>query len=147
MSGSPTYLFLPIFSQRLINPTHRPRGTPGVNEEFPFHLIRLEFARPAPAQHIHIHLSRGDEQGVRVAGRDDGVAVGEAYAETAMGDDFGEGGGDWEGRRSRSSCGSWGGLRGGGGVGERDVEVSLHELEVWGEVAEEGVGAGGGEVA
>lgn len=54
------------------------------------------------------------------------MAVREADAETAVGDDFGEG-------QLRT-----------GGV---DVEVAFYDVQVWRERAQEGVYAGGGEVA
>lgn len=83
-------------------------------------------------------MPRGDEQGVRVAGWDDAVAVREADAEAAVGDDFAEGCGDGEARAvvaggllllAVGCCG------GGGGGAERDVEVAFDELEVWGDAA------------
>ena len=55
----------------------------------------------------------GDQERVCISGRDDGVAVGEADAETAKGDDFGE--------------------REIGGFG---VEVPFHDLQVWSQGAE-----------
>ena len=66
----------------------------------------------------------------------------EADAEGAVGDDFGEGGGDWEARASCCSC-----FCCGCGGGEGDVEVAFYELEVWRELAEEVVDGGGGEVS
>lgn len=78
----------------------------------------------SPQQDVYVHLPRGDEQRVRVAGRDDGVPMGEADAEAAMDDDLGE----------RE-------------IGRVDVEVSLDELQVGGDAAEELEGLPVGEVA
>lgn len=66
-----------------------------------------------PEQDVDVHLARGDQQGVGVARRDDGVAMGEADAEAAVGDDLGE-------RQ----------------VGRVDVEIALHQLQVGGHLAE-----------
>lgn len=44
-----------------------------------------------PQQHVDVHLPCHDQQAVGIAGRNDGVAMGEAYAQRAMRDDFGEG--------------------------------------------------------
>jgi len=85
----------------------------------------------APQQHIDVHLARGNQQGIRISRRDDGVAVCEADAEGAVGDDFGEG--EVGGQVWREQ-----------GFG---VEVAADELEVGGEGAQEVVGCGRGEVA
>lgn len=45
----------------------------------------------APEQHIDIPLTGGDQEGVGIARRNDGVAMRKADAETAVGHDFGEG--------------------------------------------------------
>lgn len=87
--------------------------------------------RAAPEQHIDVHLARRDQQTIRIPGRDDGVAMREADAEGAVGDDLGE----------REVGGQ---VRGQQGLG---VEVAAHELQVGGEGAQEVVGRGGGEVA
>lgn len=68
----------------------------------------------APEQHVDVHLAGGDEQAVRVARGDDGVAMGEADAQRAVGDDLGE-----------------------GEVGGLDVEVALDDLQVGGGAAQE----------
>lgn len=60
----------------------------------------------------------------------------EADAQAAVGDDFAQRCRDWEGGIGRVL-----------GEGEGDVEVSLHQLEVRGEVTQEGVDGGGGQVA
>lgn len=80
--------------------------------------------RAAPAQHIDVHLPRGDEEGVRVPRRNDRVPVREPDAQTAVRDDFAERGGD------RVAC-FWGRgvglalLLGIGVGGEWDVEVAF----------------------
>jgi len=58
-----------------------------------------------PEQHIDVHLAGCNQQAVAVARWDDGVAMGEAYPQRAMGDDSGE-----------------------GEVGSFDVEVALDDL-------------------
>lgn len=63
--------------------------------------------RAAPQQHVDVQLPGGYQQAVCVAGRDDGVAMGEAYAQGAMCDDLAE-------REVRCV----------------DVEVALHDLQV-----------------
>lgn len=44
----------------------------------------------APEQHVDVHLPCRDQEGIRVAGGDDGMAVGEADAKGAVRDDFGQ---------------------------------------------------------
>jgi hypothetical protein len=44
--------------------------------------------RPAPQQNIHIHLPRRNQQGIRIAARNNRMAMHESDAETAMRDDF-----------------------------------------------------------
>jgi hypothetical protein len=81
---------------------------------------------PTPKQHIHVHLPRGDQQRIAIAGRYYRVAMREAYPQTAVGDDLREG------------------ERGGGRVA---VEVAFDEVQVGGEGAEVVVGGAVGEVA
>jgi hypothetical protein len=78
----------------------------------------------APQQHVDVHLARGDEQRVGVAGRHDGVAVREADAQRAVGDDA----------RERE-------------VGRLGVEVALDDLQVGRDGAQELVRVAVGEVA
>jgi hypothetical protein len=44
----------------------------------------------SPQKDIYVHLTSRDEQRIRVARRNDSVAMGEANAETAMSNDLGE---------------------------------------------------------
>jgi hypothetical protein len=46
--------------------------------------------RPSPEEHVDIHMPRRYQQAVRIAGWDYRVAVREADAERAVGDDLGE---------------------------------------------------------
>ena len=137
-------------AQRLVHPAVRARSAARVHEELALHLVRFELARAAPAQHVHVHLPRRDQQGVRVAGGHDAVAVREADAQTAVRDDFAEGRGNGEAGGAFAvgllllAVGRGGG-RGGGA--ERDVEVAFDELEVGRDAAQEGVDGGGGQVA
>lgn len=78
----------------------------------------------SPEKDIYIHLTSRDEQRIRVARGNDGVAMGEADAETAMGDDFGE-------RKT----------------GRVDVEVASHQLQVGGDLPQKLEGVAVGEVA
>lgn len=103
--------FLPI---RPIPRAHGPRGTSWVHKESPLHLKRLETMCSSPQQDIHVHLTSGDEQGVCIPRRDDGVAMGETNAKTTMGNDLGE----------RE-------------VGRIDVEITLDQLQIGGDLAEE----------
>ena len=135
--------------QRLVHPAVGAGGAARVDEELALHLVRFELARAAPAQHVDVHLPRGDQKGIGVAWGDDAVAVREADAQTAVRDDFAERGGDGE------AGGGVAGLlllavgRGGGGGGgaERDVEVAFDELQVGRDAAQERVDGGGVQVA
>jgi hypothetical protein len=103
---------------------HGAGGAARVDEELALELVSLEAVGAAPQQHIDVHLAGGDEQRVGVARRDDGVAVGKADAQGAMGDDARE-----------------------GEVGGLGVEVALDDLQVGGDGAQELVRVAVGEVA
>ena len=146
-------VFLLADPERLVHPAVRARRAARVHEKLALHLVRFELARAAPAQHVDVHLPRGDQQRVRVARRHDAVAVREPDAQTAVRDDFAEGGRDGE-AGGAVLAGAAAGLlllavgRGGrGGGAEGDVEVAFDELKVWGDAAQEGVDGGGGQVA
>lgn len=103
-----------LLSIRPIPRAHGPRGTSWVHKESALHLKRLEAMCSSPQQDIHVHLASGDEQGVCIPRRDDGVAMGEANAKTTVGNDLGE----------RE-------------VGRIDVEITLDQLQIGGDLAEE----------
>lgn len=77
------------------------------------------------------------------------MAVGQADAEAAVGDDFGEGGGGGEEGGGGGGRGGWGVVGGGGGRGGGggEIEGPADEVQVRGEAAQEVEGAGVGEVA
>lgn len=136
-------------AQRLVHPAVRAGRAARVHEELALHLVGLELARAAPAQHVHVHLPRGDEKGIRVARGHDAVAVREADAQAAVGDDFAEGCRDGEAGGAVAGllllAVGRGGGRGGGAEG--DVEVAFDELQVGRDAAQEGVDGGRGQVA
>lgn len=68
--------------------------------------------------------------------------MGKADSQVAVSDDFAQGGGDGKG-----GTGSSIGAIGGGSSSEGNVKVALDELEIGGEVAQEGVDGGRGEIA
>jgi hypothetical protein len=122
-------IFLLACSQGLVHPAVRASGTARVDEELALHLVCLELAGAAPAEDVDVHLPRRDQQRIWVSGRDDAIAVREANAQAAVGDDFGQSG--WDGEAGLGagglllavgSCGSCG--------AHGDVEVAFDELEV-----------------
>lgn len=80
--------------------------------------------RATPEQNVDVHLPGCNQQRIRVAGRDDGMAVCEANAQATMVDNLGE-------REVR-------------GV---DIEITFDHLQVGGYLAEEVIGLAVGQVA
>lgn len=79
--------FLPLGP---VSGAHGPGGTSWVDKKPSLHFKRLKTMCPSPQQDINIHLSRCNQQGIRVPLGKDGMAMGEANAKTTVGDDFGE---------------------------------------------------------
>jgi len=77
-------------SQCFIHPAVCARGTAGVDEELALHLVSLELAGAAPAEDVDVHLPCRNQQRIWVSGWDDTIAVREANAQAAMGDDLGK---------------------------------------------------------
>jgi hypothetical protein len=122
-------VFLLACSQGLVHPAIRTSGTARVDEELALHLVCLELAGAAPAEDIDVHLPRRNQQRIWVSGWDDAIAVREANAQAAVGDNFGQSGGDGEAGLCAGglllavwSCGSSG--------AHGDVKVAFDELEV-----------------
>jgi hypothetical protein len=67
-----------------------PRRTSRVDKKATLHLKRFESVCAPPQQDINVHLAGSDQQGVRIARRDDGVAMGESDAQTTVSHNFGQ---------------------------------------------------------
>ena len=84
------YVAQSILALRRPSDAHGSRSASRVDEEFPLQFVGFEPVGSSPEQHVNVHVACSDQQAVCIPGGQDGMAMGEAYAEGAMGDDLGE---------------------------------------------------------
>jgi hypothetical protein len=139
-------VFLFARSQGLVHPAVRTSGTAGIDEELALHLVCLELAGTTPAEDVDVHLPRRNQQRIWVSGRDDAIAVREANAQAAMGDNFRQGGRDGEaGLGAGGLLLAVGSCRSSGAHG--NVEIAFDELKIGRDAFQEGVDGGRCEVS
>jgi len=116
-------------SQGLVHPAVRASGTAGIDEELALHLVRLELAGAAPAEDVDVHLPRRNQQRIWISGWDNAIAMGEANAQAAMGDDLGQ-----SCRNGEAGLGAGGLLLAVGscwsGGAQGDVEIAFDKLKI-----------------